>query len=157
VRQLKFIGRVTRPAFTLIEMVISLVVLILCTQLLLVSVRLLGQMTTLANANQQNISWQIGMVQLDRFLEEAYFMKHKTDEGQNKIIFKKQEPDNIYHLKQVKQELVVVSQDEGYMPLIGNLRRIQFSYHEPMLSLQGTFKDGTVYQHRCYMEQSHAQ
>lgn len=156
-RQLKFIGRVTRPAFTLIEMVISLGVLILCTQLLLVSVRLLSQMTTLANTNQQNISWQIGMVQLDRFLEEAYFMKHKTDEGQNKIIFKKQTPDNIYHLKQVKQELVVVSQDEGYMPLIGNLSRVQFNYREPMLSLQGTFKDGAVYQHRCQLERYHGQ
>lgn len=156
---MKYIGQVTktRPAFTLIEMIVSLVVLILCTELLLVSTRLLGQMTKLANSEQQNINWQIGMVQLDRFLEQSQFVKFKTDEDQIKMIFKKQEPDNIYHLKKVKQELVVVSQAEGYMPLIGQLKQIQFDYDEPNLKLKGTFQNGKVYQHRCYLEKAYAQ
>ena len=75
VSELHFNGIVTkRSGFTLIEMVVALVILILSSQLILATTKTLTHTTQLTQMERQNINWHISMIELDRFLDDAQFI-----------------------------------------------------------------------------------
>lgn len=152
--KLKLNGKNARhPAFTLIEAVIALSLLIVSAQLATASVQLLSQLTTLVTQQQQTIDWQISMTQLDYFLEDSYFIRQSRPGQADYLVFKKVNSTKTYYLKRVRNELVVVTQKEGYMPLIGAIKNVKLAYQDQTVIIKAVFKTGQTYQHQIHLEE----
>lgn len=162
--RLRLIGRpIKHSAFTLIEMVISMAILILTSQLLVATVGVLQKAIKVTQQQQNTINWHISTIQLDQFLADAYFTHHQDQDG-SKITFRKpdtnqsgEEAETVYYLKRMKNEMVVVSQLDGYMPLLGKLKQLQLDYQRPFVQIDATFTDQSRYQHEVFLEEQDEQ
>lgn len=155
VSELHFNGIVTkRSGFTLIEMVIALVILILSSQLILATTKTLTHTTQLTQMERQNINWHISMIELDRFLDDAQFISIEQANYEQQLTVAK-DLKRRYTLTKTKKELVVSSTKNGYMPLFDGVSRLKMVYHEPFLELEARLSDGTAYQHECFLEAQH--
>lgn len=155
VNELHFNGIATKHSgFTLIEMVIALVILVLSSQLGLATVRTLTHTTQLTQMERQNINWHISMIELDRFLDGAQFISIEYVGYEQQLIIAK-DSKRRYTLTKAKKELVVSSTENGYMPLLEGVSRVKMVYHKPFLELEVRLSDGTVYQHECFLEAQH--
>lgn len=162
--RLRLIGRpIKHAAFTLIEMVISMAILILTSQLLVATVGVLQKAIKVTQQQQNTIDWHISTIQLDEFLADAYFTNYQSQDAP-KIIFRKPDTnqsgeaaETVYYLKRMKNEMIVVSQLDGYMPLLGNLKQLQLDYQRPFVQIDATFTDQRRYQHDVFLEEQDEQ
>lgn len=161
---MRLVGRpINHSAFTLIEMVISMVILILTSRLLVATVGVLQKAVKVTQQQQNTIDWHITTIQLDDFLADAYF-KHYQNQNSSKIAFRKSDTnqsgadiETVYYLKKIKNEMVVVSQSDGYMPLLGDLKQLQLDYQRPFVHIKATFLDQSRYQHEVFLEEQDEQ
>ncbi|BBE25892.1 hypothetical protein NFHkm12_07180 [Latilactobacillus curvatus] len=110
-----FNGIVTkRSGFTLIEMVVALVILILSSQLILATTKTLTHTTQLTQMERQNINWHISMIELDRFLDDAQFISIEQANYEQQLTVAK-DSKRRYTLTKTKKELVVSSTKGSYV------------------------------------------
>lgn len=127
-----------RPAFTLIETVFSVLILLLICQIAVFTLQTGTTLTDKMKVTEEDPG--IAAIQLEQFLAKA---KLRTDH------FKPNEL-NILHengqkyklrLRTKEQELVFGNElDQGYMPLFYHVLTANFSYKEPLLTFTARFK-----------------
>lgn len=138
-------------------------ILILTSQLLVATVGVLQKAIKVTQQQQNTIDWHISTIQLDEFLADAYFTNYQSQDAP-KIIFRKPDTnqsgeaaETVYYLKRMKNEMIVVSQLDGYMPLLGNLKQLQLDYQRPFVQIDATFTDQRRYQHDVFLEEQDEQ
>lgn len=135
------------PAFTLIETVVSLIILLLICQLALFSLQTGKTLTKKVKTLNEDPG--IGVIQLEQFLSESKLAP--TANGAELIVdhsngkrYKMRHRDKPYYDLSFGN-----AQDQGYMPLFLGIRNVSYTYEEPLLTMRimttDTFKYSYYY------------
>lgn len=138
-------NRKTRNGFTIIEVVIALVVL----SLLVLTIQVALPM--LRTNKDETLSWYYTLSELEENQKHFKISKMYT----NQIYLKDDQDQTQYVLKQNRQSLILSTNDGGYIPLMDDIRLVQFcSGKGKTVEMKVHTKDDQVFRARLNMEES---
>ncbi|MDV7720110.1 prepilin-type N-terminal cleavage/methylation domain-containing protein [Pediococcus ethanolidurans] len=130
-----------KSGFTLMETLISLLVLGIIFQIISFSTRL---MTIPVKQRVNSEDWQI----LINELESSKHQFRLKSNSHSYVYLNSLAENKIYKLEKYKDQLRF---SPGYMPLISQINAVDFDYQEPFLKLQIKFNDGEVKKDDVYI------
>lgn len=138
-------NRKTRNGFTIIEVVIALVVL----SLLVLTIQVALPM--LRSNKDETLSWYYTLSELEENQKHFKISKMYT----NQIYLKDGQDQTQYVLKQNRQSLILSTNDGGYIPLMDDIRLVEFySGKGKTVEMKVHTKDDQVFRARLDMEES---
>ncbi|MFD0898593.1 competence type IV pilus minor pilin ComGF [Loigolactobacillus binensis] len=142
---LKLRGKV-RPAFTLLETLVALLVFGVTLSLLQTELQAIPQVVT-KTFIEEDIRWHLATHQLDTFIAGATFEKVTT----NKVYFYQPAKKKHYRVEPYKQMIRLMGTTYGHMPLLNGVTQAKLTYQKPFVQLTVTMQSGHCYQSDFYL------